>query len=138
MAIDNTLKTALRRFGLNVETHVGAPWTYRLPGDEVVHLCWQVGEAISWLTPEPGVLVYRDTFEDFEPARPGPNAPLSFELLGAAKEHSTPIRCILVTGTKTTRRSYTARPEFIGTVMMAIPAAGRGIEIAFRKCQRTL
>ena len=133
MATDTTLKGALRRFGLNVQTHIGAPWTYLLPSGEVVHLCWKEGAAISWPKSAAGTLTYRDTFDDFDPAIPGANAIQSFSLLQAAQERSVSIRCIMVAGTKQTGTRYAAREDLVGTVTMAIAEPGKGIEIVFRK-----
>ncbi len=133
MATDTTLQGALRRFGLNVQTHIRAPWTYLLPSGEVVHLCWKEGVSISWPKSATGTLTYRDTFDDFDPATPGANAIQSFSLLQAAQERAAPIRCIMVAGTKQTGTRYAARQDLIGTVTMAIAEPGKGIEIVFRK-----
>jgi hypothetical protein len=133
MATDATLKSALRRFGLSVETHIGAPWTYSLPKGDVLHLCWQSGPAISWPKTTPGILTYRDTFDDFDSANPSANALQSFALLGDARAKNTTIRCILVSGSKASGTRYAARPELLGTVTLAIPEPGKGIEIVFRR-----
>lgn len=133
MAIDTTLKGALRRFGLNVETHIGVPWTCSLPNGDVVHLCWQSGPAISWPKAAPGILTYRDTFDDFDPANPGVNALQSFALLSDAQAKNTAIRCILVSGSKTSGTRYRARPDLLGTVTLAVAESGKGIEIVFRR-----
>jgi hypothetical protein len=133
MATDTTLKSALRQFGLNVETHIGAPWTYLLPSGDLVHLCWKEGAAISWPKSAAGTLTYRDTFDDFDPQRPGANALQSLTLLQAAQERATPIRCIMVSGSKQTGTRYTVRENLVGAVTMAIAEPGKGIEIVFRK-----
>jgi hypothetical protein len=135
VATDTTLKAALRRFGLNVETHIGAPWTYLLPTGDVVHLCWKEGSAISWPSSASGTLTYRDTFDDFDPAKPGSNALDSFALLQAAQARDAPIRCIMVAGSKQTGTKYVLREDLAGTVTMAIAEPGKGIEIVFRKRQ---
>jgi hypothetical protein len=130
--MDTTLKSALRTFGLKVETHIGAAWTYRLANGEIVHLCWKKGQAISWKT-ETTTLTYRDTFDDFDPARPSPNARDSFALLRAAADKGIPIRCVLVSGDKQKGTAYAARPDLVGAVTLAIAEPGKGIEIVFRK-----
>lgn len=135
MATDTTLKAALRRFGLNVETHIGAPWSYLLPTGEVVHLCWKEGPAISWPKSASGTLTYRDTFDDFDPTKPGLNALHSFALLQAAQGRHAPIGCIMVAGSKQAGTKYTPREDLVGTVTMAIADPGKGIEIVFRKRQ---
>ena len=127
MATDTTLKAALRRFGLNVETHIGAPWTYLLPTGDVVHLCWKEGSAISWPRSASGTLTYRDTFDDFDPAKPGSNALDSFALLQAAQARDAPIRCIMVAGSKQTALIRAAK-DLAGTVTMAIAEPGKNIE----------
>ena len=127
MATDTTLKAALRRFGLNVETHIGAPWTYLLPTGDVVHLCWKEGSAISWPRSASGTLTYRDTFDDFDPAKPGSNALDSFALLQAAQARDAPIRCIMVAGSKQTA-PIRAAEDLAGTVTMAIAEPGKNIE----------
>ena len=135
MPTDTTLKAALRRFGLNVETHIGAPWTYLLPTGEVVHLCWKEGPAISWPTSASGTLIYRDTFDGFDPAKPGANALDSFALLQAAQARDALIGCIVVAGSKQTGTKYAPREDLAGTVTMAITEPCKGIEIVFRKRQ---
>lgn len=135
LATDTTLKGALRRFGLIVETHIGAPWTYLLPTGELVHLCWKEGSAISWPKSASGTLIYRDTFDDFDPAKPSSNALESFALLQAAQARDAPIRCIMVAGSKQTGTKYAPREDLAGTVTMAIAEPGKGIEIVFRKRQ---
>jgi hypothetical protein len=55
------------------------------------------------------------------------------ELLSGALQKGTPIRCILVSGTKKTGTKYSPRPELVGRVTMATLMPGKGIEIVFRK-----
>lgn len=133
MASDTTLRSALRRFGLDVHTHVGASWTYALVGGQVVHLCWKQGPSISWSTGANGTLVYRDTFGGFDPSTASRNAQESFSLLGAAEVEKQHVRCIMVSGSKAGGTKYTPREDLIGTVTMAVPESGKGIEIVFRR-----
>jgi hypothetical protein len=78
-------------------------------------------------------LTYRDTFDDFDPAKPGVNALDSFALLQAAQSRDALIGCIMVAGSKQTGTKYAPREDLAGTITMAIAEPGKGIEILFRK-----
>ena len=132
MPTDTTLKGALRQFGLNVSTHIGAPWTYALPNGEICHLCWREGRSITWPKSAQGAVTYRDTFDDFDPGRPGVNAMDSFRLLAEAQAEKKVVRCIIVSGSKSDGTRYMARPDWSGRVMLAVAEPGVGIEVFFR------